>query len=81
MTPRHALLTMPVDTAERAQFGSEAVTASGAQAPDNVVVVQHVMVRNPTLMIERPYTPINDVEADGEMRMVVKRVRGGEVGR
>jgi cytochrome-b5 reductase len=32
-------------------------------------------------MIERPYTPINDVAADGEMAMVVKRVKGGEVGR
>lgn len=45
------------------------------------VVVQHIMVKNPDLMIERAYTPVNDVEADGEMRMVVKRVRGGEVGR
>jgi hypothetical protein len=39
------------------------------------------MVKNPDLMIERPYTPINDVRADGEVRIVVKRVKGGEVGR
>jgi cytochrome-b5 reductase len=39
------------------------------------------MVKNPDLMIERPYTPVNDAEADGEARLVVKRVRGGEVGR
>jgi cytochrome-b5 reductase len=39
------------------------------------------MVKNPDLMIERAYTPVNDVAADGRLRMVVKRVPGGEVGR
>jgi cytochrome-b5 reductase len=39
------------------------------------------MVRSSALMIERPYTPVNDVDADGEARLVVKRVPGGEVGR
>jgi cytochrome-b5 reductase len=45
------------------------------------VTVYHVMVKSPDLMIERPYTPVNDVRTDGEVRLVVKRVRGGEVGR
>jgi cytochrome-b5 reductase len=78
-TKRHALLTVPVHTRDRAQFEGAAVP--GAAGAAGLVVVQHVMVRNPALMIERPYTPINDVAADGEMAMVVKRVKGGEVGR
>lgn len=48
------------------------------------VVIQHVMVKSPDIQIERPYTLINDPNAangEREMRMVVKRVRGGEVGR
>ncbi|WVQ83198.1 hypothetical protein IAT38_005337 [Cryptococcus sp. DSM 104549] len=39
------------------------------------------MVKSPDIQIERPYTPVNDAVQDGEARMVVKRVRGGEVGR
>jgi cytochrome-b5 reductase len=57
-------------------------TASDSGAPlPGTVVVQHIMVKNPDLMIERAYTPVNDVAADGRLRMVVKRVPGGEVGR
>ncbi|KAL7421741.1 hypothetical protein Q5752_003512 [Cryptotrichosporon argae] len=39
------------------------------------------MVKSPDIQIERPYTPVNDAAADGEVCMVVKRVKGGEVGR
>jgi cytochrome-b5 reductase len=39
------------------------------------------MVKSPDLMIERPYTPVNDVKAEGDVKLVVKRVRAGEVGR
>jgi len=46
-----------------------------------VVTIQHVCVKSPDLQIERPYTPVNDPAADGYMEFVVKRVRGGEVGR
>lgn len=53
----------------------------GGEAGAGLVTVHHVMLKNPDLMIERPYTPVNDVAADGEARMVVKRVTGGEVGR
>ncbi|CAK9782778.1 unnamed protein product [Cutaneotrichosporon oleaginosum] len=94
--PAHVELVVRVPESERAQFGADAVVFSpygvpprphaapyvhteGA-APPGTVVVQHVMVKNPDLMIERAYTPVNDVGADGEMRLVVKRVRGGEVG-
>lgn len=95
--PAHVLLTVPIEAADRPQFGSEAwvdgpygtIPKPPPRAPSGkagdvsgeTVVVQHVMVKNPQLMIERHYTPINDSEKDGEMRMVVKRVKGGEVGR
>jgi cytochrome-b5 reductase len=45
------------------------------------VTIHHVMIKSPDLQIERPYTPINDVVADGELKLVVKAVKGGEVGR
>lgn len=95
--PAHVLLTVPVEPADRPQFGSEswvegpygvlpsppqrAPSGKAGDVGGETVVVQHVMVKNPQLMIERHYTPVNDTEKDGEMRMVVKRVRGGEVGR
>ncbi|WRT66240.1 uncharacterized protein IL334_003193 [Kwoniella shivajii] len=45
------------------------------------IVIQHMMIKSPDIQIERPYTPINDPTKDDQVRMVVKRVRGGEVGR
>lgn len=52
------------------------------QTPDDgSVVVQHVMLRNPAIQIERHYTPVNDVARDGKMDFVVKKVRNGELGR
>lgn len=45
------------------------------------MTIYHVCIKSPDLQIERPYTPINDPERDGYMDLVVKRVRGGEVGR
>jgi cytochrome-b5 reductase len=44
-------------------------------------VIEHIMIKNPDLQIERPYTPVNDVSKDGEVDVIVKRVRGGEVGK
>lgn len=44
-------------------------------------MVQHMMIGAPDIQIERPYTPVNDPGADADVKMVVKRVRGGEVGR
>jgi len=53
----------------------------GRKRSGKEVVVQHVMVKNPDLMIERPYTPINNVVKEEEIKIVVKKVKGGEVGR
>jgi hypothetical protein len=54
--------------------------ADGTQAEDGEIVVQHMMLGAPDIQIERPYTPVND-PLSGEAEMVIKRVRGGEVGR
>ncbi len=43
--------------------------------------IQHVYIKSPDLQIERPYTPLNDVCEDGTMSLLVKRIKGGEVGR
>lgn len=49
--------------------------------PKKYATIHHICVKSPDLQIERPYTPINDVQKDGVMKIVVKRVKGGEVGR
>ena len=74
LTPQHALLTVPLSP-------KDAVSFSTTSGEDGKVVIEHLMVKNPDIQIERPYTPINDVGADGEIKMVIKRVKGGEVGR
>ncbi|GMK59129.1 hypothetical protein CspeluHIS016_0701440 [Cutaneotrichosporon spelunceum] len=93
--PAHVELVVPVSQSERAMFGRDAVIASPYGVPprpptskppstpedEGRIVVQHIMVKNPDLMIERAYTPVNDVATDGLIRAIVKRVRGGEVGR
>lgn len=79
LTPQHALLAIPLSASDAATFKSS--------RPDDVredadsVIIQHLMVKNPDIQIERPYTPINDVGKDGEVQMLIKRVKGGEVGR
>jgi hypothetical protein len=73
LTPQHARIRIPLSPSDAALFAG----ASG----DGVVTVEHVMIKNPDLQIERPYTPVNDIAKDGELDLVVKRVQGGEVGR
>jgi len=70
-----------VDSSNISLFGDQAVDRQGAVIPQNTIVIQHVMVKNPDLQIERPYTPINDVEHNGQIDLIVKKVKGGEVGR
>ncbi|GFZ44080.1 hypothetical protein JCM24511_01801 [Saitozyma sp. JCM 24511] len=81
--PSHKELVVPIPPGSIGLFGADAVRLDGTpmRKDDGEVVIQHVMIKNPDLQIERPYTPVNDVEKDGEMRLVVKRVKGGEVGR
>ena len=80
LTPQHALLAVPLSASDAATFKSPR-SDDGHGSEDGSVVIQHLMVKNPDIQIERPYTPINDVGKDGEVQMVVKRVKGGEVGR
>lgn len=79
--PQHKLISIPVDSSNISLFGDQAVDRQGAVIPQNTIVIQHVMVKNPDLQIERPYTPINDVEHNGQIDLIVKKVKGGEVGR
>ncbi|RXK40118.1 hypothetical protein M231_02575 [Tremella mesenterica] len=90
LSPDHVLLTIPLSAASRESFSPNAPLPLGSttsHTPQNPerdpaeITVQHVMIKQPDLQIERPYTPVNDPGLDGEMRLVVKRVRGGEVGR
>lgn len=91
LTSKHVEIAVPLDAPSRALFSHPDLAAAGPSRPrvppdaqesrGSAITVHHLMVKNPDLMIERPYTPVNDAEADGEARLVVKRVRGGEVGR
>ena len=73
LTPQHARIRIPLSSSDAALFAES--EKGGA------VTIEHVMIKNPDLQIERPYTPVNDVRGDGEVDIVVKRVQGGEVGR
>jgi hypothetical protein len=82
--PQHLLLRIELSAKSRAMFDVDAAGVAaedGKERASEVVTIQHVCVKSPDLQIERPYTPINDPAADGYMEFVVKRVRGGEVGR
>lgn len=75
LTPQHAQVAIPLSPSDADKFRPP------EKGEGDLVVIQHVMVKNPDLQIERPYTPINDVGEDGDIQLVVKRVKGGEVGR
>lgn len=72
LTTQHARIRIPLSASDSALFH---------KGQDESIVIEHVMIKNPDLQIERPYTPINDVGRDGEVDVVVKRVQGGEVGK
>ncbi|WWC94057.1 hypothetical protein V866_000895 [Kwoniella sp. B9012] len=84
LSAQHKLITVPIPQSSTSrEFFERPYRTDGAIAntEGGEVVVQHMMIKSPDIQIERPYTPINDCLDDGEIRMVVKRVRGGEVGR
>jgi hypothetical protein len=84
--PQHLLLRIELSSKSRAMFDVDvdvnvSVDREKSETDPGVVTIQHVCIKSPDLQIERPYTPINDPARDGYMEFVVKRVRGGEVGR
>ncbi|ORY34114.1 hypothetical protein BCR39DRAFT_477596 [Naematelia encephala] len=81
VTPQHASIGIPIPPGSRSLFGIDAVRRDRSKPEDGEIVIQHLYVKNPDLMIERPYTPVNNVERDGIANIVVKKVQGGEVGR
>ena len=96
LSPTHVFIEIPIPEESRSMLKTlegKALTQSVVETRDQplpvshtadegeYVTIHHVCVKSPDLQIERPYTPINDVEKDGMMKIVVKRVKGGEVGR
>lgn len=83
LSPQHARIRIPLSSSDASLFAPTPPSSSGITdgRSGEVVVLEHVMIKNPDLQIERPYTPINDVGKDGEVDLIVKRVQGGEVGR
>lgn len=85
LTPFHKLVTIKIPSSSHAFFDRPyRLDGEMADVEGGEVVIQHIMVKSPDIQIERPYTLINDptvANGEREMRMVVKRVRGGEVGR
>ena len=82
LTPRHKYLEIPLEPESARRFGDAALGMDGETLSDNgAIAVQHITIKSPAIQVERSYTPVNDVQADGAMQLVVKRVRGGEVGR
>lgn len=73
LSPTHVYLEITLSPTSAALFHRTDV--------DGRILIHHVCVKSPDLVIERPYTPINDVAKDGKIKLVVKRVKGGEVGR
>lgn len=82
ISPQHVLIDIQISERSKDEFGNR----GGADGKDSstrggILDIWHVYVKSPDLQIERPYTPINDVQKDGYVRLLVKRVKGGEVGR
>ena len=79
LSPSHKLISIPIPQ-DAQHFFDQPYKFDGTKARDGEIVIQHMMIGAPQIQIERPYTPIND-PSTGTIDMVVKRVRGGEVGR
>lgn len=79
LDPSHKLVSIAIPRSASHLFSS-AYKRDGSPAAPGEIVVQHMMLGAPDIQIERPYTPIND-PGEGQVDMVIKRVKGGEVGR
>ncbi|WWC61754.1 uncharacterized protein I303_104339 [Kwoniella dejecticola CBS 10117] len=84
ISTQHKLVSIPIPSSSTSkEYFTKPYRTVGslADVEGGEIVIQHMMIKSPDIQIERPYTPINDPLADGEVRLVVKRVQGGEVGR
>ena len=83
LTPRHKNIRVPLSDKSRHMFGDLSVGMDGnsLDVEGGAVAVQHVGIKTRTMEVEKLYTPVNDPAADGYMDIVVKKVRGGEIGR
>ncbi|WWC70321.1 uncharacterized protein I206_104271 [Kwoniella pini CBS 10737] len=82
LSNQHKLITIPIDFKSKEFFENPfKIDGNFSNKENNEIVIQHIMIKSNDLQIERPYTFINDPLNDNEIRMVIKRVQGGEVGR
>lgn len=82
ISPQHVLIDIQISERSKEEFGnSDGSNGKEFSTGRGMLDIWHVYVKSPDLQIERPYTPINDVQKDGYIRLLVKRVKGGEVGR
>lgn len=77
----HVLVTLNLEDRSVGRFGLYATKKDGSVVRPSETLVQHLYVGQPDIQVERPYTPINNVPVDKTMQFVVKKVKGGEVGR
>lgn len=56
-------------------------STSSSPTPTRYITLSHIYLKSPSLQIERPYTPLTDPQTSPYLDLLVKRVRGGEVGR
>nr|ODN88375.1 hypothetical protein L203_02988 [Cryptococcus depauperatus CBS 7841] len=82
LTPFHKLISVTIPPASQKFFDKPyRFDGTVTDVEGGEVTVQHVMIKSSDIQIERPYTPVNDpTKGEKEVRLVVKRVRGGEVG-
>lgn len=82
ISPQHVLIDIQISQRSKDAFSNHGADGQDSK-PGNAETLDiwHVYAKSPDLQIERPYTPINDVQKDGYIRLLVKRVKGGEVGR
>ena len=83
LTPRHRYVEIPISKEAAKRFGPLGLGMDGEKlrVEDGPIAVQHVTIKSDAIQVERSYTPINDVEEDGVMKLIVKKVKGGEIGR
>lgn len=82
ISPQHVLIDIQISERSKEEFGNrDGANGKESSTGRGMLDIWHVYVKSPDLQIERPYTPINDVQKDGYIRLLVKRVKGGEVGR
>ncbi|KAE9406048.1 ferredoxin reductase-like protein [Gymnopus androsaceus JB14] len=57
------------------------ITASEPNGPNSRLITISIPPKYSDIQVERPYTPLEGIDAQGQMRFWIKKYPGGEVGR